>query len=188
MCLAKLSNQTKTQWSKLQRSSAEMGNSAKRMTLSVALCQSCLYGSVVRQKSLWEKVSLRRLRHKIELFRQKSNYCGLQTTRHCSLPVNTIPTVKHGGDSNILWECLSAAETARLVRMTQSIQLRKYWSGFGTSLWLKTPISHLWKDLMIAVHRCFPPTQEKWDKLPKCRDLPKKTWSCNYCQGRLCWM
>jgi hypothetical protein len=47
---------------------------------------------------------------KIELF-------GLKAKPHIWRKPGTIPTVKHGGGSIMLWECLSAAGTGRLVRI-----------------------------------------------------------------------
>ena len=38
----------------------------------------------------------------------------------------TIPTVKHGGGSIMLWECLSAAGTGRLVRIEGKMNGAKY--------------------------------------------------------------
>ena len=47
---------------------------------------------------------------KIELF-------GLNAKRHVWRKPGTIPTVKHGGGSIMLWRCFSAAGTGRLVRI-----------------------------------------------------------------------
>ena len=56
-------------------------------------------------------------------------------------------------------------------------------------------IENLWKELKIAVHWRSPSNlaeleqicKEEWEKISKSRcakliDIPKKTWSCNYCQ------
>ena len=42
---------------------------------------------------------------------------GLNAKRHVWRKPGTIPTVKHGGGSFLLWGCFSAAWTGRLVRI-----------------------------------------------------------------------
>jgi hypothetical protein len=42
---------------------------------------------------------------------------GLNAKRHVWRKPGTIPTVKHGGGSIMLWGCFSAARTGRLVRI-----------------------------------------------------------------------
>jgi hypothetical protein len=39
---------------------------------------------------------------------------------------NTIPTVKHGGGSNMLWGCFSGAGTGRIVRIEGKMKGAKY--------------------------------------------------------------
>ena len=56
---------------------------------------------------------------KIELF-------GLNAKLHVWRKPGTIPTVKHGGGSNMLWECFSAAGTGRLVRIEVKMNGAKY--------------------------------------------------------------
>ena len=56
---------------------------------------------------------------KIELF-------GLNAKRHFWRKPGTIPTVKHGGGSIMLWGCFSEAETWRLVGIEGKINGAKY--------------------------------------------------------------
>ena len=59
----------------------------------------------MRNKILWSNET------KIELF-------GLNSTCHdWRKPGNTIPMVKHGGGSIMLWGCFSAAGTGGLVKV-----------------------------------------------------------------------
>ena len=64
-------------------------------------------------KTLWSDET------KIELF-------GLNAKRHVWSKPGTIPTVKHGGDSIMLWEYFSAARTRRLVRIEGKMNRAKY--------------------------------------------------------------
>ena len=55
-----------------------------------------------------------------------------QGTAH--LPFNTIPIVKHGGGSIMLWGCFLAAETGRLVRIEGTMNGAKYRQIFDANL------------------------------------------------------
>uniref|UniRef100_A0AAZ3QXN4 Tc1-like transposase DDE domain-containing protein n=1 Tax=Oncorhynchus tshawytscha TaxID=74940 RepID=A0AAZ3QXN4_ONCTS len=67
----------------------------------------------MRNKILWSDET------KIELF-------GLNVKRHIWRKPGTIPTVKHFGDSIMLWGCFSVAGTGRLVRMEAKMNGAKY--------------------------------------------------------------
>ncbi|KAG2466986.1 TCB1 transposase, partial [Polypterus senegalus] len=231
--------------SELQRSSVERGEPSRRTTISVAIHQSDLHGRVARRKPLLSKRHMaarlefakRHLKDsqtmrnkilwsdetKIELF-------GVNARRHiwrkpgtAHHQANTIPSVKHGGGSIMLWGCFSAAETGRLVRIKGKMTAAMYrdildenllhsaldlrlgrWFIFQqdndpkhtakkSNEWFQdnsvnvlvwpiqspdlNPIEHLWRDLKMAVHRCFPSNlmelerccKEEWAKLAKDR-------------------
>uniref|UniRef100_A0AAR2JP33 Transposase Tc1-like domain-containing protein n=4 Tax=Pygocentrus nattereri TaxID=42514 RepID=A0AAR2JP33_PYGNA len=134
--------------SELQRSSVERGEPCRRTTISAAIHQSGLYGRVARRKPLLSKrhkaarleFAKRHLKDsqtmrnkilwsdetKIELF-------GVNARRHvwrkpgtAHHEANTIPTVKHGGGSIMLWGCFSAAGTGRLVRIEGKMNAAMY--------------------------------------------------------------
>ena len=66
----------------------------------------------MRNKILWSET-------KIELF-------GLHAKRRVWRKPGTIPTVKHGGGSIMLWGCFSSAGTAKLVRNEGMMDGAKY--------------------------------------------------------------
>ena len=67
----------------------------------------------MRNKIIWSDETM------IELF-------GLNAKRHVWRNPGTIPTVKHGGGSRMLWGCFSAAGTERLVRIEGKMNKAMY--------------------------------------------------------------
>ena len=86
----------------LQSSSVEMGEPSRRTTILAALNQSGLYGRVARRKPLLSKrhMTARLEFSKIELF-------GLNAKCQVWRKPGTVPTVKHGVGSIMLWGCFT---------------------------------------------------------------------------------
>ncbi|KAG2461631.1 TCB1 transposase, partial [Polypterus senegalus] len=139
---------TKNPMSEIQRSSVERGEPSRRTTISAAIHQSGLYGRVARRKPLLSKRHMaaclefakrhlkdsQTLRNKIHWSDEtKSELFGVNTRRHvwrkpstAHHQANTIPTVKHGGGSIMLWGCFSVAGTGRLVRIKGKMTAAMY--------------------------------------------------------------
>ncbi|KAG2456924.1 TC1A transposase, partial [Polypterus senegalus] len=134
--------------SELQRSSVERGEPSRRTTICAAIHQSGLYGRVSRRKPLLSKRCMaarlefakRHLKDsqtmrnkilwsdetKIELFGVNARRHVWRKPGNAHHQANTIPTVKHGGGSIMLWGCLSATGTGRLVRIKGKMTAAMY--------------------------------------------------------------
>ncbi|KAG2459911.1 TCB1 transposase, partial [Polypterus senegalus] len=132
----------------LQRSSVERGEPSRRTTISAAIHESGLYGRVARRKPLLSKRHMaarlefakRHLKDsqtmrnkilwsdeiKIELFVVNARRHVWRKPGIAHHQANTIPTVKHGGGSIMLWGCFSAAGTGRLVRIKGNMTAAMY--------------------------------------------------------------
>ncbi|KAG2459909.1 TCB1 transposase, partial [Polypterus senegalus] len=227
----------------LQRSSVERGEPSRRTTISTAIYQSGLYSTVARRKPLLSKRHMaarlefakRHLKDsqtmrnkilwsdvtKIELFGETARCHVWRKPGTAHHQANTIPTVKHGGGSIMLWRWFSAAGTGRLVRIKGKMTAAMYRDILDENLlqstldlrlgrrfifqqdnnpkhttkiskeWLQdnsvnvferpsqspdlTLIEHLWRDLKMAVHRCFPSSLMELERCCKeeCAKLAK---------------
>jgi hypothetical protein len=115
----------------LQSSSVVIQETSRRTTISAALHQPGLYGSVATRKPFLSKRHLTArlefakrhlkdsqvMRNKI-LWSDETNIelFGLNAKCHFLRKPGTIPTVTHGGNSFMLWGCFSEEGTGRLVR------------------------------------------------------------------------
>jgi hypothetical protein len=125
----------------LQSSYVEMGAPSRRTTISAALNQSGLYGSVARRKPLLSKRHMairlefakmhlkdsQTIRNKILWSDEtKIELFGLNAKCYAWRKPGTMPTVKHGGGSIMLCRGFSAAGTGRLVTIDVKMNEAKY--------------------------------------------------------------
>ena len=148
-CQAKLSNQGRraldrevtknlmVTLTELQSSSVEMGEPSRRTSISAALHQSGLYGRKPLLSKRYMPACLEFAKRHLkdsQTMRDKILWSDETKIEHFSLNVKcyvwrkpgTIPTVKHGGGSIMLWECCSVAWTGRLVRIKGKMNGAKY--------------------------------------------------------------
>ncbi|MCJ8737108.1 hypothetical protein PDJAM_G00020120 [Pangasius djambal] len=59
---------------------------------------------------------------------------GTKKTTAACYQENTIPTVKHGGGSIMLWGCFSSAGTGALIRMEGIVNSSSYQSILATTV------------------------------------------------------
>uniref|UniRef100_A0AAZ3SLG3 Transposase Tc1-like domain-containing protein n=1 Tax=Oncorhynchus tshawytscha TaxID=74940 RepID=A0AAZ3SLG3_ONCTS len=132
----------------LQRSTAEVGDSVHRKTISRILHKSGLYGRVARRKpflkdihkkcclkfatshlgdtpNMWKKV-LWSDETKIELFGNNAKCYVWRKSNTAHHPEHTLPTVKHGGGSIMVWACFSSAGTGKMVKIDGKMDGAKY--------------------------------------------------------------
>ncbi|KAJ8272301.1 hypothetical protein COCON_G00111600 [Conger conger] len=102
----------------MRSSSAEMEEPAGRTTISATPNQSDLYGRVARRKPVLSK------RHMTACLEFAKLH--LKDFEENDSIADTIPTVKHGGGSIMLWGCFSAAGTGRLVRNEVRVNAARY--------------------------------------------------------------
>jgi transposase len=90
-------------------------------------------GHLDKEKSFWEHV-LWSDETKIELFGHNDVQRVWRKKGEAFVPKNTVPTVKHGGGSIMLWGCFAANGTGELVRIDGIMDKEKYVSILEANL------------------------------------------------------
>jgi hypothetical protein len=126
-----------------------MGEPSRRTTISAALHQSGLFGRVARRKPLLSKRHMtarlefakrhlkdsQTMRNKIiRSDETKIELFGLNAKCHIWREHGTIPTVKHGGGSIMLWGCFAAGGTGRPVMIEAKMNRAKYRAKYSELL------------------------------------------------------
>ena len=93
----------------------------------------------MKNKSFWSNET------KIELF-------GLNANCHVWRKPSSIPTVMHGCCSIMLWGCLSAAGTGRLVRIKAKMNRAKYRKNLDENLLQSAKFANISKKLFLLFH------------------------------------
>ena len=101
----------------------EKGEHSRRKTIAAALQQLGFYGRVARQKPLLSK---RHMKAHLEFAKRYLKDSGLNAKPHIWRKPGTIPTVKHGGGSIMLWDVFLAAGTGRQVGIKGKMNREKY--------------------------------------------------------------
>ena len=185
----------------LQSSSVEMGEPSRSMAISAAFHQSGLYGGVGRLKPLLRKRHMTAClefakrylkdsqKHNSLVWYTKIERFGLTAKRHVWRKPGTIPTVKHGAGSIMLWGCFSATgwETSQDRGKRWRFTFQQYNDPKHTakrtqeSLWDKSLNILEWRsqnpdlnpiDLKIAVQQCSPSNLTELDRV--CREESEK--------------
>ena len=100
--------------------------SKRHMIACLEFAKRYLKDSHKSNKILWSDET------RIELF-------GFNAKSHVWRKPDTIPTVKHGGGSIMLWECFSVAGIGRLVRIKGKMNGAKYREILDENLLQSTP-------------------------------------------------
>ncbi|CAM4725053.1 unnamed protein product [Leuciscus chuanchicus] len=157
MILRKVRNQPRTTWEELVNVLKRAGTTVSKVTVGNTLRRHGLKSCMARKVPLlkpahvkarlkcandhldepeesWEKVMWWSDETKIELFGHNSTNRVWRKKNDEYHPKNTIPTVKHGGGSIMLWGCFSAHGTGRLHCIKERMTGAMYCEILGNNL------------------------------------------------------